>query len=229
MNSDAPADQTLQPQDRSAIGHVLWLCAAAAVGFLVPFVAVLHFGVPRNWYVLFHLVASGGLCLAYVLWSRTGAAELIGTPHRGFRGALAAGAMMIAFVVSGPSSSAPSGFELVWSLLWLGVVYAVVDAWLLSVMPVLVVWRIAAVGARLTRVTFAAALGASLLITAAYHLGFPEFQGPRLLMALIGNGILSVAYLGTRSAIAPVLGHVFLHATAVVYGYSSALPVPPHY
>ena len=100
MNSDAPSDGSPQPRDGSAMDHILWLCAATAVAFLVPFVTVLHFAVPRDWYVLFHLVASGGLCLAYALWSRTGVAELIGTPNRGFRGALAAGAMMIAFVLS---------------------------------------------------------------------------------------------------------------------------------
>lgn len=217
------------PHDKAMAGHVLWLCAAAVTGFLVPFITVHYFAVSRDWYVLFHVVASGGLCLAYATWSRTSAAELIGDAGRGLRGALASGTMMIAFVLAGPSSSAPSGLALFWSLMWLGIAYAIVDASLLSVLPVLAVQRITSAGSHSPQRRFALALAASLLVTAAYHLGFPEFQGPRLLMTLVGNGILSLAYLATRSVIAPILGHVMLHLAAVIYGYSSALPVPPHY
>jgi hypothetical protein len=40
--------------------------------------------------------------------------------------------------------------------------------------------------------TAALAISASLVITAAYHLGFPEFRGPELIGPLIGNGVFAV-------------------------------------
>jgi hypothetical protein len=42
------------------------------------------------------------------------------------------------------------------------------------------------------RPTAALAVSASLVITAAYHLGFPEFRGPELIGPLIGNGVFAV-------------------------------------
>lgn len=39
-------------------------------------------------------------------------------------------------MLAGPGSPSPKGMELVWAVLWLGVVYGAVDALLLTVMPV---------------------------------------------------------------------------------------------
>lgn len=214
-------------------GQLAWLLAAAALGFLVTWVSVSLQALPRDTYVLMHLAVSGGLFAAYAIRSRTAFRELIGDSAAGLRGGLVSGALMIAFVLAGPSSAAPRGLALAWALFWLGIVYAIVDALLLSVLPVLIARRIAAApgwaaepGA--TKV-LVAGLAASMLLTTTYHLGFPEFQGPRLLLALVGNGILTLGYLATRSALSPVIGHVLMHMCAVVYGYASALPVPPHY
>lgn len=213
--------------------HLTWLLAATALGFLVSWVSVSLYALPRDTYVLMHLVVSGGLFTAYAIRSRTALRELIGEPVLGLRGGLVSGALMIAFVLAGPSSAAPRGLALAWALLWLGIVYAVVDALLLSVLPVLIARRIAAVrgwsGEPGATEVLIAGLAASMLLTTTYHLGFPEFQGPRLLMALVGNGILTLGYLATRSALSAVVGHVLMHMCAVVYGYASALPVPPHY
>jgi hypothetical protein len=50
-----------------------------------------------------------------------------------------------------------------------------------------------------------------------------------MVSALIGNGIMTLSYLGTGSALAPILAHIALHIAAVTYGYADALPAPPHY
>ena len=53
-----------------------------------------------------------------------------------------AGAVAVKYVLSGPGSPRPEGMELVWAVLWTGVVYGVVDALLLTVMPIFAVWSV---------------------------------------------------------------------------------------
>ncbi len=55
----------------------------------------------------------------------------------GLIAAVLAGAFVVANVWSQPASPMPQGLELVFDLLWLGVVYGTVDALLLNVFPVL--------------------------------------------------------------------------------------------
>ena len=71
-----------------------------------------------------------------------------------------------------------------WDILWLGVVYGIADALLLNVLPVVAVWRAFAHSGWTTGwpgklAAGASSLVASLGVTAAYHLGYPEFQGPQ--------------------------------------------------
>jgi hypothetical protein len=125
----------------------------------------------------------------------------------------------------------PEGAALLGALLWLGLVYGVADALLLNVLPVLAVDGGAREGgserARLARALVA--LAASLLVTAAYHVGFPEFRGARLVQLLIGNAIITAAYLLTGSPLAAVVSHVVMHGAAVVHGMETTPQPPPHY
>jgi hypothetical protein len=122
---------------------------------------------------------------------------------------------------------------LVGALGWLGVVYGALDALLLSVVPVLSVY-----GSRPPeqlrgwkgRVRWGgAALGASLAVTAAYHLGFPEFRGPTLVQPLIGNAMVTAGYLLTGSPLAAIVAHVIMHGAAVLQGMEGTVQLPPHY
>jgi len=217
----------------SAGATVLWLAAAAAGGFLLSYVLVDRWALPRNAFVLGHVVLTGLFFAAYAWWSRVGPRELLGDARRGLLGGLVAGAFMVAFVLSGPSSPAPAGWDFAGAIVWVGIVYATIDALLLSVFPVLAANRLAQAGAlghaRKPAALMLAALGMSLALTITYHLGFPEFRGAALLGALIGNATMTLAYLVTRSALAAVLAHIALHIAAVSWGFANALPAPPHY
>ncbi len=74
-----------------------------------------------------------------------------------------------------------------------------------------------------------AALAASLLVTAAYHLGYPEIQGPQVVYPLIGNGVMSLSYLLTMNPLSAVLSHIAMHVAVVLHGINTTLQLPPHY
>jgi hypothetical protein len=66
-------------------------------------------------------------------------------------------------------------------------------------------------------------------VTAAYHLGYAEFQGPALIQPLIGNTIMTMAYLLTASPVAALVAHIIMHTAAVIHGAETTFQLPPHY
>jgi hypothetical protein len=71
------------------------------------------------------------------------------------------------------------------------------------------------------------ALGASLLITVTYHLGFPQFQGPAIVQPVIGNSVFALAYILSGSPLAPLAPHVALRVAAAIHAYGTSVPLPP--
>jgi hypothetical protein len=70
---------------------------------------------------------------------------------------------------------------------------------------------------------------ASMLVTALYHLGYPEFQGPQVVFPLIGNSVMSLAYLLTMNPLGAILSHIAMHIAAVLHGINTTFQLPPHY
>jgi hypothetical protein len=60
-------------------------------------------------------------------------------------------------------------------------------------------------------------------------LGYTEFQGPQVVSPLIGNGVMSLAYLLTMNPLGAVLSHIAMHIAAVLHGISTTIQLPPHY
>jgi hypothetical protein len=109
-----------------------------------------------------------------------------------------------------------------------------VDALFLSVLPLSATWQaFTALGwtnrwaGRIAAGVLA--LASSLLVIAVYHLGYPEFRGPQVILVVVGVGIQSLLTLLTGSPIVVVLGHIAMHITAVLYGLNSVSQLPPHY
>jgi hypothetical protein len=85
-----------------------------------------------------------------------------------------------------PASAHAQGLALALDLLWLGVVYGLVDGLLLSVLPVLATWQALSLLGWIEHwpgriAAGIVALAASLFVTAVYHLGYPEFRGPQII------------------------------------------------
>ena len=64
---------------------------------------------------------------------------------------------------------------------------------------------------------------------ALYHLGYPEFRGPQVLVIIVGVGAQCLGYLLSCSPLAPVISHIAMHVAAVLYGIASVSQLPPHY
>lgn len=214
--------------------QLAWIVGAAVTGFASSAVFAGTLQLPRNAFLLPYGVAVGIFLWSYVRQSRIEAVgHLREKPWAGVLGALVAGALVISNVLSQPASERPEGGGLWVAVLWVGVVYGLLDALLLSVVPVVAAWlALDELGLSTTptgrRMTAGLALVASLVVTAAYHWGYPEFRGSQIVGPIIGNAILTGAYLLTKSPISPLLAHVGMHIAAVLHGMETTIQLPPH-
>lgn len=213
---------------------MLWVTLAGASGFASSaiFSWLLHWD--RGRFVL----AYAGVTLAFLtLHAMSAGVHPLVQLRRRWAAGLIVGVLVGAALAYGVAQQAPSprpeGRALVASLLWLGLVYGGLDALLLTVVPVLSVYgsRSADSLSRApARMMWAAlSLLASLAVTAAYHLGFVEFRGPSLIQPLIGNGLVTLAYLLAGNPLAPIIAHVTMHVAAVLHGLATTVQLPPHY
>jgi hypothetical protein len=208
--------------------------AAAAAGGVTSglFSGVLRWDRPA--FVAAWLVVAGTVLIAFV--RATGLDPAVQCRRRWMAGlvvGIMAGAILALGVFRQPASPAPVGVALLGELLWSGAAYGVVDALMLTVLPVLALYgsrpaaELARPGGRVRAA--GAALAGSLLVTAAYHLGFTEFRGAGLAGPLIGNAVVTLSYLLAGNPLAPVGAHVVMHLAAVLHGAATTAQLPPHY
>jgi hypothetical protein len=212
-----------------------WVAAAGLLGFTLSsvFAGMLH--LPRSLYLIPYIGMAGLFFYAYIRWSGTSIGEVI---RRNWVWGLVGAVLLILFTVknilSQPASPRSEGFTLIFDLLWSGVAYGLTDALLLTVLPVLATWQAFAQlhwTENLPGKVFAGvvAILASLLVTASYHLGYPEYRGAGLFGPVIGNTAMTLGYLVTGNPLAAVVSHVSMHVAAVLHGSASVIQLPPHY
>jgi hypothetical protein len=212
---------------------VVWIALGACLGLLSSSVFASLWDLERAGFVGAHTMIVAAFTAAYGRWTGLDWREQLRRRWgAGVIGGALIGAMLAKSVLAQPSSPSPQGMDLLIALAWLGLVYGVADALLLSVIPVLCLYgsRVAAlqrgIGPRLR--WGLAALAGSLLVTALYHVGFLEYRGTGLVHPLVGNAIITAGYLLTGNPLAPILAHVTMHGAAVMHGPATALQLPPH-
>jgi hypothetical protein len=192
---------------RTALGHVLWIVAAGLLSFLSSFVFADLLRLPRGWFLLPHVTLIVAFLIAYARWSGTDLRQL--WSRRLALGIVGAGiiGLFLALNVAGQPPGTPSKGAALWfDLLWLGLVYGAVDGLLLSAMPIIAAWRAGKllgwtahwpgrIGVALL------AIVASVFVTVAYHLGYPECRGSALYKPIVGNTIMSVGQVLTASPV----------------------------
>jgi hypothetical protein len=215
--------------------YLLWIVAGGVLGFTVAAVFAGLLRLPRALFLVPYVVLVGPFLYGYVRWSEVDMWDLI--VHHwpwGVVGAAIVGAFVVRNVLSQPAFPRPQGLELAFDLVWFGVVYGTLDALLLSIMPVLATWQafsgLGWTGTWPGRLAVSAvAIVASLLVTAAYHLGYPEFRNPGVAAPVFGNGVMSLGYLLTTNPIAAIFSHIAMHSASVLHGLETTAQLPPHY
>jgi len=212
--------------------HLLWIPATAAVGFSGSFVFADRLELLAPAYHLVYFALVGSFVTLYAIRTQLQVRAVL---RRRARPALALGILgglaVIQGVLATPPSSGPSGFLFAWDLFWRGLLYGVIDGMLLSALPWLITWRaFGGEGKSLARCVGISllALGFALGVTSVYHLGYPDFRGPKLAQANLGNAIASLPTLLARNPVASPVAHGILHITAVVHNPQSELFLPPH-
>jgi hypothetical protein len=212
-----------------------WVVAAGVAGFAVSMIFSGIFRLPRNIYLVPYIGMSSLFIYAYVRWSGLSIRELL--QHNwigGLIGAFLLAVFTIKNVLSQPVSPRSTGLPLVFDLLWSGVAYGLTDALLLTVLPVFTTWQAFTLLSWTTNwpgriLVGILAMLASILVTAAYHLGYPEYRGNGMRGPVIGNTTMTVSYLLTNNPLAAILSHIAMHIAAVLHGPASVMQLPPHY
>jgi hypothetical protein len=215
--------------------NLLWILTASILGSGIAAIFAGWLKLKRNYYLLIYIPVIVAFFTAFILLNEICITELVQKNWLpGLAGAVVVSALVLNNVFSQPSSPRNNGILLARDVLWPGLTYGLTDALLLSVLPVLAV-----------RLTFTGdfwsgnwygkvglgvlALIGSLIVTTAYHIGYTEFRGKKVLWANLGNGLLSLGYIITLNPLAAVLPHMAMHVAAMVHGRETTGQVPPHY
>jgi len=212
-----------------------WLVGGLVLAFGVPFVLADLAGLQRDLYYALYVAS---VFVFTGLWARQTQQPIRAFLTRRWQwsvplGVLTGTALMLT-VLREPSTPHPHGLTFVGAIMWRGIVYGAADGVLLSVFPILAVFGLFAskpLGERSKRAVAgigALALSVSLLFTAVYHVGYPDFRGSKVKRPLTGDVIWSVPTLVTLSPLGAPIAHVATHVTAVVHSYDTDLFLPPH-
>jgi len=214
---------------------LLWITAASVISFLVAAIFAGRLEWERSLYLLAYIPIAGIFIVTYYVSSNPQFSVQVTTNLTwGLIGAVVTSGISVRHVVKQPASPRRTGSTLMFDLLWPGFLYGLIDAMLLSVVPVTVVYH------GLSNLSWAAnplgqialwvfALSASLIVTLCYHLGYPEYRGKQVMMTLVGNGIMTVAFLITGNPLAAVIPHCAMHIAAMWHGRETTYQLPPHY
>jgi hypothetical protein len=213
--------------------YVLWTLIAGILGLFISAVFAGKFHLKRSLFLIPYVLLVGLFLFGYFKWTHLNIGKMIIQNWLwGVIAAIVVSIIMVRNVLSQPSSPRSKGPKLIFELFWFGIIYGMLDALLLSVLPVLITWQaFPDLGNTILGKAGVALLAiiASEFITTAYHAGYPEFRNSSLVLSAIGNGIMTLAYILSMNPISSVGSHVVMHITAVLRGTEKTIQLPPHY
>jgi hypothetical protein len=213
---------------------VLWILIASLLGFSISAVFSSWLKLSRRVFLMPYILVTGAFLF---LFFRANEIDLLTRLTENWAWGVTSGAIVGAFLVknvrSQPASRQSSGGDLALDIAWLGLAYGISDALFLNVMPVLAIWTglwqtgwtdswLAQIGMGVL------ALFASLLVTLAYHVGYAEFRNKRVRLVLVGNTLITLAYLLSGNPLGAVLSHTVMHIAATIQGPETTIQLPPH-
>ena len=212
-----------------------WTVSASILGFAMSAIFAGRMRLSRNHFLVPYVALVGVFLYAFIVVNNIDVATLlIQNWVWGLLMGLLTSLILIRHVRTQPVSRQTYGTELLFDLTWAGLVYGIVDALFLNVMPVVASWIGASQfewTATLIGKIGVGVLGlmASLLVTLAYHVGYPEFRNRRVGQVLVGNGVMTLAFLLSGNPLGSLISHPAMHIAAVLHGAETTIQLPPHY
>jgi hypothetical protein len=209
-----------------------WFALVCVVAFLVPYLGVSVLDLQHDVFYLVYFVVTLALVGGYVWVEQAPAGEMF---RVNWGWSLAIGVAMAGFLVfnvlhGSDATARPRGAYFVFEWLWRGVGYGMIDTLLLTVFPCLVAYTLlhGRVGGLVGKLRFTAlALPLVMLITASYHLGYPQYRQDGLSRPETGNVLISIPAFATANPVGSFVAHVSQHVTAVTHAYESKIFNPP--
>jgi hypothetical protein len=209
-----------------------WFALVCAIAFLVPYLGVSVFALQHDVFYLGYFAVTLAVLASYVRIEQVAVAEVF---RRRWRWSLAIGALLAAFLVfnvirSEDPTARPHGAYFVFELAWRGVGYALVDTLLLTAFPTLLAYTLlhGHVDGLKGRLRFTAlALPLVMLVTATYHLGYPQYRQDGIGRPETGNVLISIPAFATANPVGSFVAHTAQHVAAVTHAYESRIFNPP--
>jgi hypothetical protein len=212
--------------------HLGWFALVCAVAFLVPYLGVSVFALQHDVFYLVYFAITLTVIASYVRVEHVAVAEVF---RARWRWSLGIGLLLAAFLVfnvfhTEGATTRPHGAYFVFELAWRGVGYALVDTLLLTVFPCLLAYTLlrGRVEGLTGRLRFTAlALPLVMIVTATYHLGYPQYRQDGLSRPETGNVLISLPTFATANPVGSFVAHVSQHVAAVTHAYESRIFNPP--
>lgn len=215
--------------------HALgWVIGASILGFAISAIFAGWLKLTRNRFLLVYIPLAGAFLCAFTILNDLDVIAIVSRQwFLGVVTAALASVFLVRHVKSQPATRQNSGARLALEVSWAGLMYGLTDALFLNVMPVLAVWIWASqldwAGTIWWKiVTGLIGLFASLLVALAYHLGYPEFRNKKVGTVLVGNSVITLAFLLSGNPLGSILSHSAMHIAAVLQGPETTLQLPPH-
>ena len=216
----------------NAVRHAGWFAFGNVIAFLIPYVGVSVLDLQHD---VFYGAYFAITLLMLGAYARVEHVDVGGMFRRNWLWSLAVGVPTAAFVMwnvfrTDSGTPRPHGAYFAFEVLWRGVGYGTIDALLLTAFPCMIAYGIlrghlAGLRGHLRYVALAVPL--IWIVTATYHLGYPQIRQDGLQKPEIGNTIISVPMLATTNPIGSIAAHASYHVTAVTHSYETRNFLPP--
>jgi hypothetical protein len=215
-----------------AVRQAAWFALVCTVAFLVSYLGISVLELQHDVFYLVYFVIVLTLLESYVRIEHVDVAKVFRCRRRW---SIAIGVVLAAVLVfnvfkTEDATARPHGFYFVFELVWRGVGYGVIDTLLLTVFPCFVAFRIVRgrVGGLVGKLRFTAlALPLVIVVTATYHLGYPQFREDGISRPETGNVLISIPTFATANPAGSIVAHVSQHVTSVTHAYESKIFNPP--
>ncbi len=215
-----------------AVRHLTWFALVCGVAFVVPYMGISVLDLQHDVYYLVYFALTIALIATYVVVEQVDVAEAF---RLRWRWSVGIGVVVAAFLVfnvfkTESATARPHGLYFIFELLWRGLGYGLVDTLLLTVFPGLVAYTMlrGCVNGQKGKLRFAAlCLPLVIIVTATYHLGYPQYRQDGISRPETGNILISIPTFATASPVGSFVAHVSQHITAVTHSYESKIFNPP--